>query len=70
MYDKEAYSKRSGLTTDPLMTSGNEHRVLRGGSWNGYPRNARSASHSGNSPDRRDFNFGFRVVCASGVRTR
>ena len=43
VYDSKSYSKRSGLTTDPLVTSGSEYRVLRGGSWIDFPRDTRSA---------------------------
>jgi formylglycine-generating enzyme required for sulfatase activity len=38
-------------------------RVLRGGSWYGYPRNCRSATRLNNTPDNRLINVGFRVVC-------
>jgi formylglycine-generating enzyme required for sulfatase activity len=39
--------------------------LLRGGAWNGSPRNCRSASRISNLPDSRDINEGFRVVCRS-----
>ncbi len=35
----------------------------RGGSWNNNPRNCRSAYRNNNSPDNRNNNIGFRVVC-------
>ena len=38
-------------------------RVLRGGSWDDYPRNCRSACRCIVSPDDRDYYNGFRVVC-------
>ena len=63
VYDKEAYSKRSGLTTDPLVKSGSEYRVLRGGSWDLYSGDARSSNRLRNTPDLGDRLFGFRVVC-------
>ncbi|MGC1309901.1 MAG: SUMF1/EgtB/PvdO family nonheme iron enzyme [Phormidesmis sp.] len=44
---------------------GNESRLLRGGSWNIYPGNCRSANRSWDARDNRYFSFGFRVVCAS-----
>ena len=39
-------------------------RVVRGGSWNGYPKHCRSAYRSCNTPDDQDYSIGFRVVCA------
>ncbi|MFM7439425.1 MAG: formylglycine-generating enzyme family protein [Snowella sp.] len=36
----------------------------RGGSWNNNPRNCRSAYRNYNTPDNRNNNIGFRVVCA------
>jgi formylglycine-generating enzyme required for sulfatase activity len=38
-------------------------RLLRGGSWNNIPRNCRSATRSRDTPDNRDNDLGFRVVC-------
>jgi len=38
------------------------NRVLRGGSWNNPPENARSAIRNHNNPDNRNTNIGFRVV--------
>lgn len=38
------------------------HRVLRGGSWNDYPRLLRSALRNRNSPDYRLVSFGFRIA--------
>jgi formylglycine-generating enzyme required for sulfatase activity len=38
-------------------------RLLRGGSWNGDPRNCRSAARNYYAPDDRYYRFGFRVVC-------
>jgi formylglycine-generating enzyme required for sulfatase activity len=37
-------------------------RVLRGGSWDNYPGNVRSAYRSRNSPDRRNLGIGFRLA--------
>ncbi|MEO0988950.1 MAG: formylglycine-generating enzyme family protein [Cyanobacteria bacterium J06639_14] len=42
-----------------------DRRVLRGGSWNNFPRNCRSANRDGNARDFWNDNLGFRVVCAS-----
>ena len=64
VYDGAAYSKRNSLTTNPLVTSGSESRVLRGGSWLGDSWSARSADRSWSSPADRNRLFGFRVVCA------
>jgi formylglycine-generating enzyme required for sulfatase activity len=62
VYDKAAYAQRSGTTTDPLVTSGSEYRVLRGGSWNFVAMITRTADRVRDSPVNRSFNVGFRVV--------
>ena len=38
---------------------------MRGGSWNNNQDNARSAYRNNNTPDNRNNNLGFRVVCSS-----
>ncbi|MES9905940.1 MAG: SUMF1/EgtB/PvdO family nonheme iron enzyme [Sedimenticola sp.] len=38
-------------------------RVLRGGSWINNPDNLRSANRNRNTPDNRNNNIGFRVLC-------
>ena len=45
-------------------TSGGDQarRVRRGGSWGGTPRNLRSAIRSGDAPDTRNDNTGFRIA--------
>ena len=48
--------------TDPLGDITGSTRVLRGGSWDSYPRYVRSASRYGSTPGIRHYNFGFRVV--------
>jgi formylglycine-generating enzyme required for sulfatase activity len=71
VFDEKAYAGRSGATTDPVVTSGSPYRVLRGGSWDGYPRNGRTADRDRSTPGSRDLNTGFRVVSVGvGVRTR
>ena len=46
-----------------LTSDEDARRLIRGGSWNAYPRNCRSACRSIIYPDSRDSSFGFRVVC-------
>jgi formylglycine-generating enzyme required for sulfatase activity len=41
------------------------NRILRGGSWRSDPRNCRSAYRNFPSPDFRNYNVGFRVVCSA-----
>jgi formylglycine-generating enzyme required for sulfatase activity len=41
---------------------------LRGGSWDGNQDDARAGSRSGDHPDDRSGNAGFRVLCASPIR--
>jgi formylglycine-generating enzyme required for sulfatase activity len=57
-----------GAPTDgsAWLTDNNEaFRIGRGGSWFSSPRTCRSACRYHNVPDIRDFNIGFRVVCAA-----
>ena len=47
-------------------------RVLRGGAWNDFPGDCRSAYRSGGNPDARDRGIGFRLsasVAAQGPLT-
>jgi len=44
-----------------------DRRVLRGGSWNNNQDNARSAYRDRFTPYLRNFNLGFRVLCASHI---
>ena len=60
--DESVYGKRSGTTLDPLVTSGSEYRVLRGGSWLDYARHTRAAFRGRYNPGIRDDYSGFRVV--------
>ena len=48
-----------------LTDSDAARRVVRGGSWFGYPRNCRSAFRDYSPPDLRDFLIGFRVSCVA-----
>ena len=59
--DSSAYGKRSGMTSDPKVTSGSS-RVFRGGSWYDDSDNTRSAARLWSSPIDRRGNDGFRVV--------
>ena len=57
-----------GAPTDgsAWIAGGNaERRLLRGGSWGSYPSLCSSAYRDWNVPDNRDYDVGFRVVCAS-----
>ena len=40
---------------------------MRGGSWNNNQDNARAAYRNNNTPDNRNNNLGFRVVCSSHI---
>ncbi len=60
-YDAEFYGKTTGTAVDPFNASPADFRVLRGGSWNGSARNARSAFRNWSTPDYRYSFIGFRV---------
>ncbi|QYX34248.1 formylglycine-generating enzyme family protein [Sphaerospermopsis torques-reginae ITEP-024] len=47
----------------------NQYPLLRGGSWSNNPPNCRSANRSRVTPDNRNRNVGFRVVCGGAGRT-
>ncbi len=52
--------------SSPWIQGGESNlRVLRGGSWYGNPRNCRSAVRFSYTPDGRDDDGGFRVVCSA-----
>jgi len=44
--------------------------VVRGGSWNNNPDNARSSARNNNHPNNRNDNIGFRVLCESHINIR
>jgi eukaryotic-like serine/threonine-protein kinase len=48
-----------------LSRNDNDNRLLRGGSWDFYPRNCRSAFRLLSTLDLSNYGFGFRVVCAT-----
>jgi formylglycine-generating enzyme required for sulfatase activity len=48
-----------------LSKNDNDNRLLRGGAWDGNPRNCRSAYRSCFNPDYRFNYIGFRVVCSA-----
>jgi formylglycine-generating enzyme required for sulfatase activity len=59
-YDAAFY--KSSQPEDPHNTKQATDRVIRGGSWNGIPRFARSAIRYGYAPDEWHSNLGFRVA--------
>ena len=50
--------------SNPQGPSSGSRRGLRGGSWNSYATNCRSASRISRSPDYRSINFGFRLAAS------
>ena len=69
VYDQSAYATE-GVSSDPFSTSGSNHGVLRGGSWDGSSGGARSAGRRGSFPGGQTSGVGVRlVVVVSGVRT-
>ena len=67
------HSDYEGAPTDGSAWLSSEEssntKLLRGGSWNSYPGNCRSASRDGNNLDYDHINVGFRVVCSGAART-
>jgi formylglycine-generating enzyme required for sulfatase activity len=64
-YDANEYKRRANrVVRDPTGPSHGKARVVRGGSWNFEPANARAANRDWNS-NRDYFDFGFRVVAVS-----
>ena len=62
VYDEKAYDNREGSANDPVIESGSELRVIRGGSWRDSAAFARVATRHSNSPDYHDGKIGFRVA--------
>ncbi|MEY3867468.1 MAG: hypothetical protein RLZZ338_1359 [Cyanobacteriota bacterium] len=67
VWDEKENAHRYQNSVDLLVMSGNDDRdrLLRGGSWNYYPRHCRSAFRDYFAPDTRDYTFGFRFVCVA-----
>ena len=63
-YDDSEYYSNSAKR-DPMGPDGGSNRVYRGGGWNDSFRLCRSAYRYGNSPDRRGYYLGFRVLRSS-----
>jgi formylglycine-generating enzyme required for sulfatase activity len=61
------YYKQSPLD-DPAGVDGASDRVLRGGGWDNYPRNVRSAERSRIVPGNRSSLLGFRVALVQSAR--
>ena len=61
-YDESAYAKRAEKTADPVVTSGSEHRILRGGSTSLPPAFAYSGFRFRGLPYGSFVDWGFRVV--------
>jgi len=59
-YDRDYYA--NSPTVDPTGPSTGGNRVLRGGTWRGYARPARSANRSRGGPDSRVGSIGFRCA--------
>ena len=57
---KDTYS--STAQTNPQGPSNGSHRVMRGGSWYGYPRFCRVAFRSDDAPGDRNYDVGFRLA--------
>ena len=65
VWDEKDNDNRYQNSMDLLVKSGNDDRtrLLRGGSWNYYPRGCRSAFRDPNASDSRVDLSGFRFVC-------
>ena len=54
--------------TDPTGPASGASRVFRGGGWNSYAQNCRSAYRCGLEPGNRGNGLGLRLVCSAGPR--
>jgi formylglycine-generating enzyme required for sulfatase activity len=61
-YDVKFY-QTGQARKDPTGPSSGKTRVLRGGSWYGFPKDCRAAHRNHYAPDSRYNDFGFRIVC-------
>ena len=63
-YGSEYYEecRKKGVEENPQGPEGGSSRVLRGGSWNYYARNCRSAYRNNYTPATRHYTIGFRLV--------
>jgi formylglycine-generating enzyme required for sulfatase activity len=57
---------RSSPGTDPQGPGRGSYRLIRGGSWDRFPQDCRSASRGGVAPGFRSSDVGFRVVVSGG----
>jgi formylglycine-generating enzyme required for sulfatase activity len=67
-YQDHWHSSYADAPTDGsawLSDDENARRILRGGSWDSYPRHCRSADRFPDGPDARSSFVGFRVVCSA-----
>ena len=58
----------AGSVSDPTGPASGASRVNRGGSWDNYARDCRSAYRFGDVPGDRGNYLGFRLVCSAGPR--
>jgi formylglycine-generating enzyme required for sulfatase activity len=66
-YQDHWHGNYEGAPTDGsawLSEDEDESRVIRGGSWDGYPRNCRSAYRYDYDPRGTNGDIGFRIVCS------
>ena len=56
----------TGEQLDPTGPDSGTRRVYRGGGWNDFAKNLRSAYRATLPPDSASFNLGFRLVCNAG----
>jgi sulfatase modifying factor 1 len=64
-YGDDFYAKSNAV--DPENTTASKNRTVRGGSWHNGPLHCRSAGRkSWCGPKYRHYNYGFRVIVASG----